>query len=127
VGPQLDYLHRLTRGALAETRAALLVLRPTALYETPFEALVQQLADAAQSRKRLDILTRIDPSENLPAEVKEVFYRVTQEALNNMIKHAQAAQAEIRFRWRDGKARLVINDDGQGFDIASRSHRPAWG
>jgi PAS domain S-box-containing protein len=116
VGPQIDDLRRLTRGALAETRAALLELRPTALYEIPFESLAQQLVEAAQSRKKLDILTRLDHSDELPPQVKQVFYRITQEALNNIIKHTQATQVEIRFRWRGDKARLVINDDGQGFD-----------
>ncbi len=116
VGPQIEDLHRLTRGALAETRAALLELRPAALVEIPFEALVQQLVDAVQSRKKLDILARIDHRDKLPPEVKEVFYRVTQEALNNIVKHAQATEVEIRFRWREGRAWLIINDDGQGFD-----------
>lgn len=116
VSAQIDDLYRLTRGALAETRAVLLELRPTTLYEIPFETLIKQLVDAAQSRKKIDILTRLDPSNELSPKIKEVFYRVTQEALNNIIKHAQATQVEIRFRWRDGKAQLIINDDGQGFD-----------
>ncbi len=116
VGPQIEDLHRLTRGALAETRAVLLELRPAALVEIPFQALVQQLVDVVQSRKKLDILVRIDRRDKLPPEVKEVFYRVTQEALNNIVKHAQATEVEIRFRWRENQARLVISDDGQGFD-----------
>lgn len=116
VGRKIDDLHRLTRAALAETRAVLLELRPTALYEIPFEALVNQLVDAVQSRQKLDILARVDRKDKLPPEAKEVFYRVTQEALNNIVKHAQATEVEIRFRWQGDKAKLVISDDGQGFD-----------
>jgi signal transduction histidine kinase len=52
----------------------------------------------------------------LPDEVKTVFYRVCQEALNNVVKHANASQVQIRLTQQEGVSDLQISDNGCGFD-----------
>jgi PAS domain S-box-containing protein len=59
----------------------------------------------------------------LPPEVETCLYRIAQEALNNVYKHAQAARVSVILERRDGEAVLVVEDDGVGFDPAEA---PAW-
>jgi signal transduction histidine kinase len=131
VGQQgLEELRLLTRGALAEMRTMLLELRPTALLETSLNELLWQLTEAITSRAQLDIQFDIEPIPPLPPEVHITFYRVAQEALHNVVKHADASQVAVSLRGSppvsDQKARawqgqviLHISDDGQGIDHSS--------
>ena len=119
---RLEELRRLTRGALAEMRTLLVELRPGALTELPLEELLRQLGEAAAGRSRLEVAVEADgPAEDrLPAEVQVNLYRIAQEALNNIARHAQARHASLRLdRAVDGALRLRIKDDGRGFDPAA--------
>ncbi len=116
IGQALSDLHRLTRGALAETRTVLLELRPGALAGIEFPDLIEQLVEAIQSRKRLAIDVQLDRSDDIAPDVKLVLYRITQEALNNIVKHAGASRVAIRLQRRSDAIQLTIRDDGSGFD-----------
>jgi signal transduction histidine kinase len=116
-GQRLEELRRLTRGALAEMRTLLLELRPAALIETPFGQLLRQLAEAAASRTTLVIDVQAPDEERpLAAEVQIGLYRIAQEALNNVAKHAAASRVEIHLRRRANDVDLHLIDDGRGFD-----------
>ena len=52
----------------------------------------------------------------MPTDVKVAFYRIAQEALNNVVKHARANQVNVRLRCEKGTVELEIADDGKGFD-----------
>jgi PAS domain S-box-containing protein len=110
-------LQRLTWGALAEMRTVLVELRPAAITETSLGDLLQQLAQAAAAR---DPLLTVDVSTEgqarLTPDAQVVFYRVAQEALNNVVKHAQARHVEIHLVCQSHGAELSIRDDGRGFD-----------
>jgi signal transduction histidine kinase/CheY-like chemotaxis protein len=112
----LKELHGLTRGAMAEMRALLLELRPSSLLEVEITSLFQQLADATRSRRRITISVQIAKQVQLPSEVKLALYRITQEALNNIAKHARATRADITLKNEIGNIILEITDDGRGFD-----------
>jgi signal transduction histidine kinase len=57
-----------------------------------------------------------EPIDRLPLASEEALYRIGQEALHNIVKHANAATATIRI-WREGdRVRLSVSDDGDGFD-----------
>lgn len=115
---KLADLHQLTRGALAETRAVLLELRPESLIDISFESLLKQLSEAVQARKQLRILLQLEHTESLPPELKLVLYRITQETLNNIVKHAQATQVHIRLSREGTSFTYEISDNGVGFDTA---------
>jgi signal transduction histidine kinase len=115
---QLAELRRLTRGALAEMRTLLVELRPGALTDLPLSELLRQLAEATAGRTRLNITTTVEGEPwTLPAEVQVALYRIAQEALNNVIKYAQAGHAVLELRYDNcGSVALELRDDGCGFD-----------
>ena len=60
-----------------------------------------------------------DDERPLPPEVQVALYRIAQEALNNVVKHAAANRAEVQFRRRGATVNLEITDDGRGFDYST--------
>jgi nitrate/nitrite-specific signal transduction histidine kinase len=116
---RLEELRQLTRGALAEMRMLLLELRPTALTEVALGELLRQLAEAVTGRARLPIELSVEGQHKLPPDVQVTLYRIAQEAVNNIVKHAGASQARIELRLQPEQTELVISDDGSGFDPAS--------
>ena len=113
---KLDELSLLTRGALSEMRTMLLELRPGTLADMDLSDLVRYLANAFTARTRLPVDLAVEGQADLPAEVKTVFYRVAQEALNNIAKHAAASQVAVRLGMDEISASLQVCDDGRGFD-----------
>jgi two-component system nitrate/nitrite sensor histidine kinase NarX len=114
---RLEELRRLTRGALAEMRTLLLELRPAALVETPFAHLLRQLGEATASRANLLVDVQVAGEEfALPPEVQIGLYRIVQEALNNIGKHAGAARVHIDLRFDGAQLAVRVKDDGRGFD-----------
>jgi two-component system nitrate/nitrite sensor histidine kinase NarX len=115
----LDRLHQLTSGALAEMRMLLLELRPASLQQTTLSTLLRNLLDAFQAKNNVhvDIQVEEDGGADLPGEVKEYFYRITQEALNNITKHSKASLVEVRLKANSDGVSLRIQDDGKGFDM----------
>ena len=125
---RLDKLQRLTRGALAEMRTMLLELRPTAVINTPMGDLLAQLTEAIASRTGLPFQLYIEQIPAFPQDVQTTFYRIAQEALNNVVKHAQARLVSVSLSSQllsaDSTAgvrhevMLVVQDDGVGFPVS---------
>lgn len=112
---RLNELRQMTRGALAEMRTLLVELRPNALVEAPLATLLRQLTDAMVSRARIDIQLSAEGERKLPPDVQIGLYRLAQEALNNVVKHAKATQAVVTLRMGEA-VRLTVADNGAGFD-----------
>jgi PAS domain S-box-containing protein len=117
----LGELHRLTRGALAEMRALLLELRPEAMGKTTLADLLGHLANALTGRTQVEVSLTTEPIPTLPTEIRVGLYRIAQEALNNVVKHARARRVEITLVpiAEGARVQLRIRDDGRGFDAAS--------
>lgn len=116
---RVERLHALTGGALSEMRTLLLELRPSVIEETPFADLVHQLVSAFQSRRRTKCDVDLDPNvEPLPA-VKVALYRILQESLNNVSRHAAAENVHISVEVDDGTLTMRVRDDGAGFETAT--------
>ena len=112
----LEDLRRLTRGALAEMRVLLAELRPSTLTDSDLGDLLHLLGNALSGRTNLPVAVTVTGEFILPAEVQVAFYRVCQEALYNVAKHAKASQVEINLKQEGAVIELRIRDDGQGFD-----------
>ncbi|MEN6410313.1 MAG: GAF domain-containing sensor histidine kinase [Anaerolineaceae bacterium] len=113
---RLIELRQLTHGALAEMRTLLFELRPAAFMEARLGDLLKHLTEGISARSQIPIKLTVDGERNLPADVQIALYRITQEALNNMVKHANPNQATLSLSSQPEKVKLVICDDGCGFD-----------
>jgi len=112
----LDDLRRLTRAAQAEMRALLAELRPSALTDTDLGDLLHLLGNALSGRINIPVAVIVAKEVILPAEIQVAFYRVCQEALNNIAKHAKASRVDIDLKHEGAAIELHIRDDGRGFD-----------
>jgi PAS domain S-box-containing protein len=114
-GP-LEYVHSLAQAGLAEMRALIFELRPDSLEKEGIVAALGKQAAVLRSRHGIEVTTDLDPAPALPVAVQEALYRIAQEGLNNVVKHAEATRVEIVLRTVDGGAQIQIHDDGIGFD-----------
>ena len=114
----LEDLRRLTRGALAEMRSLLVELRPSAITDTELGDLLHLLGNAFTGRTNIPVVVTVTGEGMLPAETQVVLYRICQEALSNIAKHAKASQVKITVLQESGMFELHILDDGRGFNTA---------
>jgi PAS domain S-box-containing protein len=112
----LEDLRRLTRAAQAEMRALLAELRPSALTDTDLGELFHLLGNALSGRINIPVTVTVPHDVILPAEVQVAFYRVCQEALNNIARHANASQVDIDLKDEGTAIELRVHDNGKGFD-----------
>ena len=115
----LEDVRQLTRGALAEMRTLLFELRPSALADADLGDLLRQLADSITGRANISVSSNIEGQCALLPETKIGFYRIAQEALNNIAKHSGASKATISLRCQSDRVELCIIDNGKGFDIST--------
>ena len=117
VAEGIHKLKELNRGALAEMRSLLLELRPQSIISTDLAVLIKNLIGSLSSRSALEIHSEVDAEGRLPDEVHVAVYRILQESLNNIIKHARASMVEVEVFQRPDEVRLSVVDDGVGFDV----------
>lgn len=114
--PPLEYTLSLAKAALVEMRALIFELRPESLEVEGLIPALARLGDVMQARHEIDVETTFGGEPDLPVAAKEALYRVAQEALNNVAKHAQASRAAVSLTTEAGEVVMVISDDGIGFD-----------
>ncbi len=121
VAPQLDHLQELASSALAEMRSLIEHLRPDSLTQKGLPAALRQHVLERQLRDGLEVQLTISGERRLPAAVEEGLFRVVQEALNNVVKHAGVKQASVTLRLDRDPIECCIADAGVGFNPQSRS------
>ncbi len=112
----LEDLRRLTRGAMAEMRALLAELRPSTLTDAELGDLLRLLSNAFSGRTNVPTQVSVVGTGQLPANVQVAIYRICQEALSNISKHAHASHVEIQLKQDENHVDVSIGDDGRGFD-----------
>ena len=111
------HLRQMTLGALAELRNLLFEFHPKALRYTRLSILIRQLSEMLTGRTLIPVEITVKGNVELPENVKIVFYRIAQEAFNNIAKHAQANQVTAVLESVPNKCMLSIHDNGIGFDL----------
>jgi len=91
------------------------LLRPTVLDDLGLIPALRGLCEDFTRRTRIEASLEADePARPLGPEAEVVVYRVVQEALTNVVRHAGASTARVRLELGNGRTRLVIEDDGRG-------------
>ena len=110
-------LRELVVSTLQDVRRLAVELRPAALDDFGLVPALERLVETfrEQTGIRVDLETNLD-EERLPSEVETALYRIIQEALTNVVKHAAASRVSILLTHRDGSVAVVVEDDGSGFD-----------
>lgn len=112
----LQELGELGQQALKEMRLLIYELHPPALEQEGLLGALHQRLAAVEKRAGVDARLIAEDTHDLPAQVEAGLYRITQEALNNMLKHAAATAVTISLRTGDDQITLEISDNGRGFD-----------
>ncbi len=116
VGEPLEYVSGLAEAGLAELRALIFELRPESLEAEGLVAAFEKQFAAMHARHGIDMTTRLDGEPDLRLDLKEVLYRIGQEAMHNTVKHARATRAWVTLTREDGRVTLEVRDNGVGFD-----------
>ena len=109
-------MRRLTRGALAQMRTLLLELRSDSPADVPIDQLLRNAVEATEGRASIAIDLTLRGEGQPPRELHTAIYRVTQEALNNVVRHAEATHVTVELVTEPARVRLLVHDDGCGFE-----------
>jgi signal transduction histidine kinase len=114
-----EQLRELVVGTLQDVRRLAVELRPKALDDFGLVPALERLVEnfSEQTGMTVQLEARLGP-DRLSGEVETALYRITQEALTNIVKHARAQRVSIVLTRRDGSATAVIEDDGRGIEDA---------
>ncbi len=105
--------------ALAQVRDLSNLLRPSALDDLGLAPALRALANDVSQRSRLQVDLDLDQLAEMPQDTEVVIYRVIQEALTNVVRHARANRVKARVARSDGGIELTVEDDGQGLSPGS--------
>jgi signal transduction histidine kinase len=109
-----------TRIGADETRRALKALRSSSLEDMGLGLAIQRAAESAAARFHLNLTVDLkNPMPSLSPDVEQTIYRVTQESIENIVKHSRAKSFSIRLENDSHTTTLTIQDDGLGFDMKS--------
>ncbi len=115
--PQMEEVRQLIVQTLDDVHNLAVELRPSVLDDLGLEAALQRYVQDCRRRYPLDIdLIAIGLGERLSSTTETALYRVVQEGLTNIARHAQARTASVLLERRNGRVRVIIEDDGKGFD-----------
>lgn len=114
----LNEMRKLNRSALSEMRGLLLELRPSKILIRTFGSLLRELAE--KNIGQAPVTVQIESDLILPEKVQLAFYRIAQECLNNIAKHAKASEIVLYFDGLTSQAMMVISDNGCGFALDDR-------
>jgi nitrate/nitrite-specific signal transduction histidine kinase len=116
---QLREVRNVVRDAYEEVRKAIFEWKVTKIPEKSLKEEVENYAREFSLQNNIRVRIRLDGLDSLdmPLKAKLQFLRIVQEALNNVRKHARASEVRVEFESKNGIKRLIIEDDGKGFNL----------
>lgn len=109
-----------TRNGLKETRRALQSLRASPIEDLGLRLAIHELGETTRRRLGSEVTINLPDQlelEGLPADVEQTIYRVAQESLENIVRHAYPKHTTINLSRQNGMVQLAVIDDGSGFDV----------
>lgn len=123
----LDQLPDISQQALKEMRLLIYDLRPSALESEGLFTALSQRIEIVEKRAGVDAKLECDSNLNVQPQVEAALYRITIEALNNILKHAAATEADIRIKEEYDTIVLEVEDNGKGIDLSLGTHAQGIG
>jgi len=116
IAPHLRRIGEIGQQSLKEMRLLVYELRPPVLAEKGLISALRQRLEAVEGRAGVEARLLVDELAPLPPRLEEALYRIAQEALNNILKHAQASAVTVTLRLEGDGFVLEVEDDGVGFE-----------
>jgi signal transduction histidine kinase len=126
----LHELEGLAARSLTELQRLIANLRPSHLDDLGLQAALRWYGEEVESTSSLKVKVEQEGvPRKIPSEIRIALFRVAQEALGNVAKHAQASQAKVVLRFEEGSVGVRVEDDGRGFNMEkiSKEDRKTWG
>jgi len=123
----LQELRETAQEALREMRLLIFELRPPVLEKEGLVAALQARLEAVEGRAGLETEFKVEGKGCLPPEIEEGLYRIAQEALNNVLRHATARRVMVQLRFDEESVCLEVCDDGVGFDPTTAREKGGLG
>ncbi|MBI2858335.1 MAG: HAMP domain-containing protein [Chloroflexi bacterium] len=115
---QIQEAQSIVKRLLEDTRRLILDLRPQALEDLGLVPAIRWYAETHLQEQGVKTTIEADhPEVRLPQHLEVALFRIVQEAINNIGRHAKAEHAEIRLSFHDSAACVLVADDGKGFDV----------
>lgn len=121
--PEVEALEELARQAHSQIRELILQIRPVTLEKEGLGKALKEYLKSTAEREKWQVIDNIDPAVDSTGLVAENLFRMAQEALNNVSKHARAEQVELGLSYEGNYIKLAVIDNGAGFD-PSRPPQP---
>jgi NarL family two-component system sensor histidine kinase LiaS len=119
---QVSLIEEMASVAQSEMRALLLHLRPVHLEGKRLEQGLHDLIAELRAKVPMDIRLEMDEGIALSRGIEDHLFRIVQEALSNTLRHSRASAAEVKLLQKPDSVRLLIRDDGIGFDPEEKKH-----
>jgi signal transduction histidine kinase len=114
---QIDLLYETASAALKEMRSLIFELRPANLEQEGLAAVLTKHGRMIGERNGIEVNVDVRGQRRLPLHIEKALFRVAQEALNNVVKHAHATRASITLKSHDNWVYMVVEDDGVGINL----------
>jgi signal transduction histidine kinase len=119
---QLDEINASATQAISEARAIAYNLRPLHLDRLGLTAVLEEMIEKVARASGIEFSADIEPLDGVFTPEGEInFYRIIQESINNIVKHARATRAAVEIWREDGDLHVTVRDDGRGFDAGALS------
>jgi signal transduction histidine kinase len=119
---QIQVLYETANAALKEMRTLIFELRPANLEQEGLAAVLTKHAKMISERHGFEVRVDVVGQRRLPLPIEKALFRIAQEALNNVVKHAQASQVIITLSTQDSLAKMTVEDNGVG--LGTLTQRP---
>lgn len=128
IGTQhLEELKRLASEATLEMRMLIFEMRPTILEDKGLAAALKARLDAVEARSEMQVKLDVRGERRLPTQMELELYRIAQEALANISKHARATEVAVHLEFADDRVVMQISDNGLGFVLAQAQEKGTVG
>lgn len=123
----LKMITELNSSAFLEMRILLYELVPEKIAQESLKELIKRLVDAAKGQSNVRISMEVEGEQDYNFKIKHQVYHIAQEAINNILKHSKAKQAKVNLKLLYNELKLVITDNGIGFDIKNQNNKKKFG